>query len=46
MGDVTANVTMSLDGYVEDASDSIELLFGWYTSGDRVEVMPGDGREF
>jgi dihydrofolate reductase len=34
---VIALMSMSLDGYVADASDGVEEVFDWYSSGD-VEV--------
>lgn len=46
MGSVIANMSMSLDGYIEDARGSVEDLFGWYESGRTATTMPGDGREF
>lgn len=46
MGDVIANMSMSLDGYIENAAGSVEDLFGWYSNGDEAVTMPGDGRVF
>src|SRR4030081_2174361 len=43
MATVIANMSVSLDGFVADASDGIEQVFSWYGSGD-VEVptaVPG-----
>jgi dihydrofolate reductase len=37
MGEVIANMSMSLDGYIADPGDGIDELFGWMGSGD-VEV--------
>lgn len=37
MGKVIANMSMSLDGFIADPNDGIDLLFGWMGSGD-VEV--------
>src|SRR5690349_19298323 len=37
MSQVIANMSMSLDGYVADAGDGVEQVFGWMGSGD-VEV--------
>jgi dihydrofolate reductase len=34
MATVVAEMSMSLDGFVADASDGIEQVFGWYGSGD------------
>jgi dihydrofolate reductase len=33
MGLVISNLSMSLDGFIEDADGSVERLFEWYTSG-------------
>ncbi|MEO8261501.1 MAG: dihydrofolate reductase family protein [Pseudolysinimonas sp.] len=45
MGKVTANATMSLDGYIATPDDGIGHLFDWYEAGD-IEVgnagHPGD----
>lgn len=46
MSPVVANVSMSLDGFVEARDGSVEELFGWYSGGEHVTTMPGDGREF
>ena len=40
MAKVVAFMSMSLDGYVADASDGVAEVFDWYTSGD-VEVRTG-----
>jgi dihydrofolate reductase len=37
MGKVTANMSMSLDGFIADSGDGIDQLFSWMGSGD-VEV--------
>ncbi|MFC0437164.1 dihydrofolate reductase family protein [Kutzneria buriramensis] len=34
MSEVIANMSMSLDGFIADANDGIEHVFGWYGSGD------------
>src|SRR5579871_629626 len=34
MGLVVADMTMSLDGFIADPSDSVEHLFGWFDNGD------------
>jgi dihydrofolate reductase len=34
MATVVADLSMSLDGFVADASDGIEQVFAWYGSGD------------
>jgi len=36
MATVVADMSMSLDGFVADASDGIEQVFAWYGSGDVV----------
>lgn len=33
MGQVISNMSMSLDGFVEDADGSVDHLFEWYTAG-------------
>jgi dihydrofolate reductase len=43
---VVANMSMSLDGFIEDASGGVDALFGWYAGGAEVVAMPGDDREF
>lgn len=37
MGQVVSNLSMSLDGFIEDASGSVERVFEWYEAGN-VEV--------
>jgi hypothetical protein len=41
MGDVIANMSMSLDGFVEDATGSALPLFGWLeqTSGASADFF-------
>jgi dihydrofolate reductase len=34
MGKVVALMSMSLDGFVADADDGVDEVFGWYFSGD------------
>jgi len=34
MGDVIADMCMSLDGYIADPDDGIDQLFGWYFNGE------------
>ena len=46
MSTVIANMSMSLDGFVEDGSGSVRDLFAWYTAGRSATTMPGDEREF
>ena len=36
MGQVVAEMSMSLDGYVADANDGIEEVFAWFMGGDHV----------
>lgn len=36
MGRVFSNMSMSLDGFIEDADGSVEQLFEWYTAGPVV----------
>jgi dihydrofolate reductase len=43
MASVIANMSMSLDGFVADPSDSVDLLFGWYFTGT-VPVKTADQR--
>ena len=33
MGSVVSNLSMSLDGFIEDADGSVEHLFEWYSNG-------------
>lgn len=33
MGKVISNLSMSLDGFIEDADGSVDRLFEWYTAG-------------
>lgn len=46
MSTVIANMSMSLDGFVEDRDGSVLDLFAWYTAGTVTTTMPGDEREF
>jgi dihydrofolate reductase len=46
MSEVVANMSMSLDGFVEAPDGSVDALFGWYSRGEHVITMPGDEREF
>jgi dihydrofolate reductase len=41
MGKLVADMAVSLDGYVADANDGIEELFGWYFGGDTPVPTPG-----
>lgn len=45
MGRVVANMSMSLDGFIEDASGGVTSLFGWYTMGEQRVTAPGDDRQ-
>ena len=43
MGDVVANMSMSLDGYIEDARGGVDEVFAWlYGSGNAEVAAPGD----
>lgn len=46
MSAVVADMTMSLDGFVADASDGVGELFGWYGNGDVVVQTPDPERTF
>ncbi len=46
MSNVIANMSMSLDGFIEDQDGCVKHLFGWYESGNQATTMPGDEREF
>lgn len=46
MSTVIANMSMSLDGFVEDRRGSVRDLFAWYTAGGETTTMPGDERKF
>lgn len=47
MGSVIANMSMSLDGFIEDRNGEVPShLFRWTQSGPQALAMPGDGREF
>jgi len=39
---VTANMSMSLDGFVNHPTDGVDTLFGWYSRGDVVTETVGD----
>ena len=44
MSKVTAGFSMSLDGFVADEDDGVDLVFKWYSIGDSTaEVQSGDG---
>jgi dihydrofolate reductase len=47
MGDVVANMSMSLAGYMEDARGGVDKVFAWlYGSGNAEVAVPGDDRKF
>lgn len=47
MSTVIANMSMSLDGFIEDRDGDVPThLFRWTRSGPKASTMPGDGREF
>ena len=46
MGMVTAQFTMSLDGFIAGPEDDVWPLFKWYSSGDVPFQAPGTDREF
>jgi dihydrofolate reductase len=46
MGDVIANMSMSLDGFMEDADGDVGRVFAWYRGGDEAVAMPGGAHEF
>src|SRR4051812_599367 len=41
---VTANMSMSLDGFVSHPKDGVGILFGWYSRGDVVTETVNDER--
>jgi len=44
---VIANMSMSLDGFIEDRTGDVrQHLFGWYERGPQTTTMPGDRRQF
>jgi dihydrofolate reductase len=46
MGEVVANMSMSLDGFVEDGGGGVREVFAWTTSGDVEFTLPGGGQVF
>jgi dihydrofolate reductase len=44
MSKVTANMSMSLDGFVNHPEDGVGILFGWYSRGDVVTETANDER--
>ena len=46
MGDVIADMTMSLDGYIADPDGRADRLFGWYFGGDTEVPTPDPAVSF
>ena len=46
MGDVIADMSMSLDGFIADKDDRIDRLVGWFFSGDAEVPTPSPGISF
>jgi dihydrofolate reductase len=46
MGDVIADMSMSLDGYIADKDGRIDKLIGWFFSGDAEVPTPNPGVSF
>ena len=46
MGDVIADMTMSLDGYIADPDGRADRLFGWFFGGDTEVPTPDPGVSF
>lgn len=46
MAEVVANMSMSLDGFIEAREGGVDEVFAWTTAGDVAQTMPGDDREF
>lgn len=46
MGQVIAEFTMSLDGFVADPNHDIRQLFGWYRNGDTEFRLPSSTMSF
>lgn len=47
MGEVVANMSMSLDGYIEDAEGRVDEVFAWMSSSSEAVVKaPGTQHEF
>jgi dihydrofolate reductase len=46
MGKVTAQFTMSLDGFIAGPNDEVDHIFRWYSSGDTDFPVPGTDRVF
>ena len=46
MAEVIANMSMSLDGFIEDSRGGVAEVFAWTSRGEVAFTMPGDDREF
>lgn len=46
MGEVVANMSMSLDGYVEDVDGGVSEVFEWMSGGEHEVEIPGAEGEF
>jgi dihydrofolate reductase len=46
MGDVIADMSMSLDGYIADKDGRIDKLTGWFFNGDAEVPTPNPGVSF
>jgi dihydrofolate reductase len=46
MGKVISNMSMSLDGFIEDANGSVEQVFEWYTAGPVKTESANENLEF
>jgi dihydrofolate reductase len=46
MGQVIADMSMSLDGFIADKEDRADMLFGWYFNGDAEVATPNPAVTF
>lgn len=46
MSKVVASMSMSLDGFVEDAEGGVAEVFAWLAAGDQAVAAPGDEHKF
>ena len=46
MRKVTAQFTMSLDGFIAGPNDEVDQIFRWYSSGETDFLVPGTDRSF
>ncbi len=46
MGRVIANMSMSLDGFIEDSGGGVQHVFAWTMSGGTEPAIPGVERMF